>query len=149
VRPFNHTGPGQDERFVIPAFCAQVARIEKGLQPCEIRVGELGDERDFLDVADVVELYLRVLVARHGLPSGTVLNVASGTARRIGDILDFILGRSHAKISVTVDPARLRPHRVPRIVGDASRARDLLGWAPTRPFEATLLDTLAYWRAAV
>ncbi len=149
VRPFNHTGPGQDDRFVIPAFCSQVARIEKGLQPPEMSVGELNDERDFLDVADIVDLYVRIIDYGRRLPTGLTLNASSGGARRIGDILDMIRAASAASISVKVDPLRLRPTRVPRIVGDASRARDILGWAPRKPFEQTLTETLNYWRSKV
>lgn len=149
VRPFNHTGPGQDDRFVIPAFCSQIARIEKGLQPPELLVGELNDERDFLSADDVVDLYVKIIEAGGNLPPGLVLNAASGQSRRIGDILDSILAASSAKITVKVDPARLRKTRVPRIVGDASRAQDVLGWKPVKPFDTMLRETLDYWRGRV
>lgn len=149
VRPFNHTGAGQDDRFVIPAFCSQVARIERGLQAPEMFVGELNDERDFLDVDDVVDLYVRVVERGRSLPSGLIVNASSGVARRIGDILNSILSASTTKISVSVDPSRLRPTRVPRIVGDASRAQTMLGWTPKKPFEATLVEALDYWRGRV
>lgn len=149
VRPFNHTGPGQDDRFVIPAFCSQVARIEKGLQPPELLVGELNDERDFLSADDVVDLYVKIIEASGKLPNGLVINAASGVSRRIGDILDTILAASSAKITVKVDPSRLRKTRVPRIVGDASRARDVLAWQPVKPFETMIRETLDYWRANV
>lgn len=146
VRPFNHTGPGQDDRFVIPAFCSQVARIEKGLQPPEMLVGELNDERDFLSADDVVGLYVKVIEAGRRLPPGLVLNAASGVSRRIGGILDTILAASTAKIAIKVDPSRLRAVRIPRIVGDASRAFDVLGWRPAKPFNQMLSETLDYWR---
>lgn len=149
VRPFNHTGPGQDDRFVIPAFCSQVARIEKGLQPPEVLVGDLADERDFLSADDVVDLYVRIIAAGRALPPGLVLNAASGKSRRIGDILDAILAASTTKIAVKVDPSRLRRTRVPRIVGDASRARAVLGWEPVKPFDQMLAETLDYWRGRV
>ncbi|WP_163202527.1 GDP-mannose 4,6-dehydratase, partial [Citrobacter koseri] len=57
MRPFNHTGPGQTEAFVVPAFAAQIARIEAGLQEPTLRVGNLEALRDFLDVRDVVAAY--------------------------------------------------------------------------------------------
>ena len=44
IRPFNHTGSGQDERFIIPSFAAQIARIEQGLQ-VKMQVGNLCAER--------------------------------------------------------------------------------------------------------
>ena len=56
LRPFNHIGPRQTEAFVVPAFAAQIARIEAGLQPPVLRVGNLAAERDFSDVRDIVRL---------------------------------------------------------------------------------------------
>ena len=54
MRVFNHSGPGQSEDFVLPSFARQVARIEAGLDPPIIRVGNLSARRDFCHVADVV-----------------------------------------------------------------------------------------------
>jgi GDP-4-dehydro-6-deoxy-D-mannose reductase len=146
IRPFNHTGPGQTEAFAIPAFCAQIARIEKGMQPPVIKVGELDDERDFLDVADIVDLYVTVIERGAELEPGLVLNAASGQTHRIRSVLEILLAESNVDIKVEVDPARLRKTRVPRVVGDAARAHAVLGWKPTRPFEQTLKSTLQYWR---
>jgi GDP-4-dehydro-6-deoxy-D-mannose reductase len=137
ARPFNHTGAGQSEAFVAPNFAAQVARIEQGRQPPVIRVGSLEDERDFLDVGDVVDAYMLMIDRRAELGRGTVLNVASGTPVRIGDILDHLLSMSRVKIEVKVEAGRLRPASIPRVVGDASRLR-ALGWAP----RISLTDTL-------
>jgi GDP-4-dehydro-6-deoxy-D-mannose reductase len=137
ARPFNHTGPGQSEVFVTPNFAAQVARIEQGLQPPVISVGSLDEERDFLDVSDVVAAYLLMLDLRAEFERGTVLNIASGSAVRIGDILEDLLSRSRVKIEVKVDPERLRPSPIKRVVGDASRLR-ALGWSPRAPFRDTL-----------
>jgi GDP-4-dehydro-6-deoxy-D-mannose reductase len=147
VRPFNHTGPGQDDRFVIPAFCRQIADIERGEKPPELLVGELNDERDFTDVGDIIGLYLRILAAGRGLPSKLVVNACSGKARRIGDMLQALLSMSKLEISVRTDPQRLRGGRTSRIVGDPSLALELLGWKAARPFDRTLEETLAYWRA--
>lgn len=57
LRPFNHIGPGQDERFVVASFAGQIARIEAGLVPPCLEVGNLSSYRDFLDVADVANAY--------------------------------------------------------------------------------------------
>lgn len=147
VRPFNHTGPGQTDAFVIPAFCSQIARIEKGLQPPQMDVGELNDERDFCDVRDIIDLYVQILGASEDLPPGLTLNAASGVPRRIGDILETLLSKARVPIAVNQDPARMRAVRVPRILGSADLARETLGWAPAIPFEQTLEETLEYWRS--
>lgn len=146
MRPFNHTGPGQSDAYVIPAFAAQVARIEAGLQPPVLRVGNLDAVRDFLDVRDVVEGYVRALVAPD-LPSGTILHLASGMPRRVGDILDALLRQARVPIRVEPDPDRMRPSDTPVAVGSAARARAALGWEPRIPFTQTLADVLDHWRA--
>ncbi len=146
LRPFNHTGPGQDDRFVVASFVAQIVAIERGEQEPVLRVGNLDAQRDFLDVRDVVAAYTQAL-ASSALDNGTVLNIASGQARRIGDILEDLLRRAKVPIRVLVDPARLRAVEIPVAAGDAGRARVLLGWAPTIPFEQTLVDMLEARRA--
>jgi GDP-4-dehydro-6-deoxy-D-mannose reductase len=149
-RPFNHFGPGQAETFVIPAFAMQIAQIEAGLAKPIIRVGNLDAERDFLDVRDVVNAYaLAVRSADDMQAPGIILNIASGTPHRIGDILERLLGQSRVVITVEQDPARLRPSDLPRILGDAARARRTLGWAPAHTFDDTLAAVLDDCRARV
>jgi GDP-4-dehydro-6-deoxy-D-mannose reductase len=147
ARPFNHTGPGQSEAFVAPNFAGQIARIEAGLGPPLIEVGSLDEERDFLDVADVVSAY-RLLLERRSDPAARgVFNVASGVAVGIGDLLDKLLSHAGVKIEVRVDPRRLRSTPMRRVVGDASRLR-ALGWAPTKTLDETLLAVLQDRRRA-
>jgi GDP-4-dehydro-6-deoxy-D-mannose reductase len=138
-RPFNHTGPGQAESFVIPAFAMQIAKIEAGLAPPVIHVGNLDSERDFLDVRDVAEAYA---LAARSTPSpdlsGAIFNVASGVPQRIADVLERLLAQSRVTIEVKQDPARLRPSDLPRIIGDAGRLHRKLGWSPRHAFDDTL-----------
>ena len=88
VRPFNHTGPGQEPRFAAPAFAEQIAKIELGMQGPVLLVGDLTPERDFLDVRDVCEAYLCALC--HG-EIGETYNIASGTPRSIQSVLEGLL----------------------------------------------------------
>ena len=147
LRPFNHIGPGQSEAFVVPAFAMQIARIEAGLAPPVIRVGNLDAQRDFLDVRDVANAYALVMKNLERMKSGTVLNIASGIPRRISDILASLVAQSRVEISVEQDPLRQRAGDLPIIVGDASRARELLHWQPEHPFEDTLTAVLNDCRA--
>ena len=139
-RPFNHTGPGQSTTFALPAFASQIAAAERGGEPM-IRVGNLDARRDFLDVRDVVEAYLLAVTAP-SLPRGAVLNLASGQPRRIGDALDAMLRMSRVSIRVECDEALMRPSDVSVTRGEAGRARAILGWCPTIPWEQTLRDVL-------
>lgn len=143
VRPFNHTGPGQSPRFVVPAFASQIARIEAGLQEPVMRVGNLSTSRDFTDVRDVVQAYH--LAVTEGEP-GEVYNLASGRAYSIRQVLETLLSYSEAEIQVERDPERYRPVDVPVVYGSAEKFQNHTGWRPQIPFEETLHDTLEYWR---
>ncbi|MEO0596569.1 MAG: GDP-mannose 4,6-dehydratase [Chloroflexota bacterium] len=146
VRPFNHTGPGQQESFVAPDFALQIARIEAGTQDPVMRVGNLEAERDFTDVRDVVRAY--ALLAEKG-EAGQAYNVASNRAFSVQFLLDTLLRFTDAKIRVEIDPAKFRPVDVPIVQGDNSRLRELTGWQPSIEFEQTLRDLLDDCRARV
>lgn len=149
MRPFNHSGPGQTEDFAVPAFAAQIARIEAGLEEPTVRVGNLDAARDFVDVRDVCDAYALAVAYGASLPPGTAMNVASGVARRIGDVLEALLSLSRTTIRVESDPARMRPSEVPSAVGDPTRAAELIGWTPRIPFEDTIAEVLDDWRRQV
>ncbi len=142
LRPFNHAGPGQGEDFVLPAFAVQLAAIAAGRQPPVLRTGNLDSERDYLDVRDVARAYALTLRRARALPHRTILNLASGTPRRIGDVLAELIALAGVRVEVEPDPARMRPSDIPRAVGDAGLARELLGWAPRVPWSQTLRDVL-------
>ena len=147
LRPFNHAGPGQGEDFVLPAFAAQIAAIAAGRQPPVLRTGNLDGERDYLDVRDVARAYALTLLRVRALPNRTILNLASGTPRRIGDVLCELIALSGVRVEIEPDPARMRPSDIPRAVGDAGLAREMLGWAPRIPWSQTLHDVLEDWRS--
>jgi nucleoside-diphosphate-sugar epimerase len=149
ARPFNHTGPGQTAEFAIPAFARQIARIAAGFQPPVLRVGALDAKRDFLDVRDVCDAYLRCLTQADDLPAGAIVNIASGVPRRIGDVLDDLLRLAGVAAEIETDPARLRPADIPSAVGDPGLARKLLGWTPHVHWQTTLRDVIEDWRARV
>ena len=146
LRPFNHTGPGQSEDFVVPAFAGQIARIEAGLMPPEMAVGALDPERDFLDIRDVCRAYVAALARFDKLPNNQAINIGSGSSVKIGTILQMLLAQSPARITVRQDPARLRPVEIERAAGDNTRARELLGWQPRHALAQTLESVLAFAR---
>lgn len=150
ARPFSHTGPGQDARFVFPSLARQIAAAERELAAGAgvsgagaIAVGDLSPVRDYLDVRDVVRAY-RLLLAR-GRP-GQVYNVCSGQPLTIQRGLDILLAAARHPCTARVDPARLRPADIPYLVGDAGRLRADTGWRPERDITTTLQDLLAWAR---
>lgn len=142
ARPSNHSGPGQDEAFVIPAFAAQIARVERGASPT-IRVGNLDAERDFLDVRDVVAAYLALLARAETLPRRNVFNIASGRTLRIGALLDRLRMLSPAETVVEQDPQRMRPSEVARAAIDIAAIREAVGWMPACTLDDMLGSVLA------
>lgn len=146
-RPFNHTGPGQSPRYVIPSFAEQVVRIEAGMQPPVMVVGRLDGKKDFLDVRDVVRAYRLALEIDPRLMVGQALNLASGRPMRIGSILERLIATTTVEIDVRQDPARMRSNESPVTSGDGRAALELLGWTPAIPFDASLADMLDHFRA--
>jgi len=149
VRPFNHTGPGQDPAFVIPSFARQIALIEAGLQSPVVEVGNLDASRDFLDVRDVVRAYADIALCQSGLQPGEIINLASGTARRIGDNLNALIAFSRVPISIKQDAQRMRPNDLPITCGSYDKAKRLLDWRPRIEWAQTLSDILEDQRQAL
>lgn len=143
-RAFNHSGPGQDDRFVVASFARQAAEIASGRREPLLQVGNLESRRDFLDVQDVVAAYL-ALAAPEIAPGA--YNIASGEPRRVGDALETLLRLAGITPQVEVDPERMRPTDF--AAGDSSRLRDATGWAPRVAFEETLARVLDDWRRRI
>ncbi len=127
-RSFNHVGPGQDQRFVIPALATQLRAVRDGKAPPRILVGNLDPIRDFSSVLDVVEAY-RLLLLR-GV-AGEVYNVCSGRAQSIREVVSQLAAAAGVEVELVVDPARVRASDIARLVGDPSKI-NALGWRAER-----------------
>jgi GDP-4-dehydro-6-deoxy-D-mannose reductase len=143
LRLFNHFGHGQDERFVLGTFAAQLRKIAAGAAPT-IRVGNLEAARDFLPVADVLRAYSaavrRALTAKTG--AFEVFNIASGKPRRIASVLDDLIRLSKLAVTVEQDPARMRPSEIEAAAGDASKFSEATKWQPTASWDEALMELL-------
>lgn len=141
ARAFNHIGPGQREAFVVASLAMQLARGRaRSQRPVEVLVGNLAARRDFSDVRDVVRAY-RLIMA--GGQFGEPLNVASGRAISVREILDRLVEASGLDVAISEDPSRMRPADVPIARGSAARLRSLTGWEPEIPLDQTLRDVWA------
>jgi GDP-4-dehydro-6-deoxy-D-mannose reductase len=146
ARPFNHIGPGQDERFVIASFARQIARILAGAAPPQLRCGDLTVTRDFTDVRDVVGAYFALL--RDGR-TGEVYNIGSGRETCVGDVLAMLIEIAGIEVEASIDPAMLRADEQRRVVADVTKIANDTGWRANIPMHRTLTDTLEYWKAKV
>lgn len=128
ARPFNHTGAGQDDRFVVPAFVRRIREAQQ-VGAVAIGVGNLEPVRDILHVADVVDAYVALL---EGGKVGQIYNVASGTGISIRDLFLLVADTIGYRLVPEVDTAFVRPVDSLYMVGDASKLRNELQWAPRR-----------------
>lgn len=151
VRPVNHSGPGQRSNdFVLPSFAAQVAAIEAGRVAPHMKVGDLSRIRDFLDVRDVVDAYLRLVAIAKNLPETvSIFNVSSGVGYGIGSLLEELRALSRKNFDIVVDPERMRPAAVDisSVICDSSKLRLATGWAPRMPIRETIRTLLDERRA--
>lgn len=130
VRPFNYTGVGQSENFLIPKIVAHFRRGEQSIE-----LGNIDIARDFCDVRDVARAYAAIL---ERAPAGQTLNICSGTAHSLGQVLAMMAKIAGYEITVRVNPAFVRSHEVRRLVGCNARLRALTGFAPSIPLQTTL-----------
>jgi dTDP-glucose 4,6-dehydratase len=139
LRLFNTFGPFENLPYFIPEM------IRQCLKERVIRVGNLDSRRDFTFSEDAAEAIFLALVTS-GI-EGSVINVGSGKALRVGRILEMIMEMTDAREKeVVVDESRLRPRDVELLVADNARARRVLGWKPTVSFEEGLRRTIAWYK---
>ncbi len=134
ARPFTHTGPGQDRRFVLPSFVARLREAKAGARSL-VSTGNLAPVRDLLDVRDVVEAY--ALLLRSGQP-GEIYNVARGEGASVGTLFRLLAELLEVSAEPAPDPALARRSDIPHLVGDSTKLRRATGWAPARTLQQTL-----------
>ncbi len=144
TRSFNHIGPWQDTRFVIPGFISRILAIKNaGKSHGTIETGDLSIIRDFVDVRDVVRAYYDLLL--HG-KSGELYNVCSGTGIRLADIVGKIADMLEIRIDTVVNPDFMRLNDNHIIVGSHEKISADIGWKPVIPLDVTLKDMIAYYK---
>lgn len=132
ARPFNYTGVGQSELFLIPKIVAHFRR-----RAPVIELGNLDVWRDFSDVRTVARIYRRLMEKP---PVGETVNVCSGHAVSLREVLALATEITGHPIGVNVNPAFVRANEVRTLCGDAAKLRQLVGaWEPY-----PLADTLRW-----
>lgn len=120
TRPFNYTGVGQHDNFLLPKI---VAHFRRGAR--DIELGNLNVARDFSDVRMVAASYRRLLAAPAA--AGQTFNVSSGHAHTLGQVLDLMADIAGYRINVHVNPAFVRASEVARLEGDSTRLAGVIG----------------------
>jgi nucleoside-diphosphate-sugar epimerase len=132
TRPFNYTGVGQDHKFLIPKIVSHYQR-----RAPFIELGNLDVSRDFSDVRDVVDRYVKLLLDAKDVV-GQTFNVCSGQAHSLREIMALTEQLSGHSLDIRVNPAFVRANEVPRLLGSAARMQQYLGPFSPIPMEQTL-----------
>ena len=143
ARLFNPVGFGMPARLALPSFARQITSA--AVQPI-VSVGDLSVERDFLDVEEVS----RVLLALADLPEWPwpLVNLCSGKAYRLGDLLDELIAMSGRRVQIRQDPTLVRDGDMRSLVGDTSRLSSISLLPDPPDFEKLLAGLLAEARAS-
>ena len=144
-RLFIHVGTGHPPATAIQNLARQMALISAGRLKPVLKVGVQHTQRDFIDVRDGVEALL--LILDKGEP-GRPINVCTGTAYKISDVLTMLLEISGLKIELVEDPALMRPSDEPILLGDNSRLKQL-GWEQRYALRQTLEAVYQDWLSRV
>lgn len=139
ARPFNYTGLGQSENFLLPKI---VAHFRRGARSIEL--GNLAVARDFSDVRTVASCYRRLLAAA---PAGQAFNVCSGQAYSLASLIDIMSDIAGYRIEVRVNPAFVRANEVLTLAGSNAKLAGAIG--PAGPLgQIALADTLRWMYTA-
>jgi nucleoside-diphosphate-sugar epimerase len=136
VRPFNYTGPGQAEQFVVPKVVSHFRRRAK-----TIELGNIDVVREFIDVRNVAEIYRRLLTCPAA--SGETVNVCTGRGVSLREVIAALEAQTGHHVEIRVDPRLVRANDVPRVVGSPRKLEGLIGTLPEIPLASTLQEMLA------
>jgi len=136
VRPFNTFGPRQSDRAIIPTL------ISQALTKRVLEIGNKTPTRDYTYVSDTVEGFIQLAESDKCL--GEEVNLGSGREISIGDLAEKIASLCGREIEIRQTTERFRPAKseVQRLLADASKARELVGWTPRVEFDQGLRNTL-------
>ncbi|HEX8543596.1 MAG TPA: GDP-mannose 4,6-dehydratase [Pseudomonas sp.] len=135
TRPFNYTGVGQADNFLLPKIVSHFVRKAE-----IIELGNLDVWRDFSDVRAVVSAYRGLLEVK---PLGQTINVSSGVTHSLREVIDMCREITGHDILVEVNPAFVRANEVKTLCGDNTRLRSLVGDWKTPQLKETLSWMLA------
>jgi GDP-4-dehydro-6-deoxy-D-mannose reductase len=136
ARTFPHTGPGQDARFVVPAFLERI-RFARKIDAPVVKVGSIDPVREFMNVADVVRAYEAMI--EHGR-SGQIYNVACGQAVSIRELFFMLSDALGHRVIPESDHDLIRPVDIPYLVGDSSKLRHETRWEPRITLQQTIRE---------
>ena len=134
ARPFNYTGQGQTENFLIPKLVKHFER-----RAAYIELGNLDVEREFNDVRMVCEAYLRLLSVGE---AGQIYNICSGQVYSLNQVLDLLSSVTSHDLEIRVNPSFVRDNEVRRLCGSPEKLLKCIGRIQSYSLEDTLKSML-------
>ncbi|WP_228530372.1 GDP-mannose 4,6-dehydratase [Tamlana sp. I1] len=119
TRPFNYTGVGQESHFLVPKIVSHFKENKS-----EIALGNIDVYREFNDVSFVVECYEKLIKSD---VKSEIVNVCSGSAINIKEIISVLEGLSRRKISVTINPKFVRKNEIQTLCGSRKKLNSIIG----------------------
>ena len=135
TRPFNYTGAGQSESFVLPKLVAHFAR-----RAAAVELGNLDVEREFNDVHFVCDAYLELM--ERAVP-GEVYNICTGQPVTLTAVIALLEQITGHRMQVNVNPAFVRANEIARLCGDPRKLNELIGAVATPSLRSTLEHMLS------
>jgi len=133
TRPFNYTGRGQSDSFLIPKI---VSHVRRGADVIEL--GNIDVARDYSDVRTVADAYARLLTTPAAI--GETFNICSGRPVTLKEVIDLAAQISGRRMDVRVNPAFVRANEVRTLSGSAAKLERTIG--PLK--DISLEDTLRW-----
>lgn len=135
TRPFNYTGPGQAESFIIPKLVKHFAE-----RKVAVELGNIDVEREFNDVRFVCDAYLRLLLQS---PANEVVNICSGRPVSLKSVITLLSQITGHNIETKINPAFVRANEIHRLCGDSTKLVSMVGEIPMPSLKDTLTWMLA------
>ncbi len=141
ARPFNIIGPGIPPTLVVGAILKRIRdSLDRKDKKLIIKMGNLNTERDFIDVNDAVDAYIKMA---QGDFWGEVFNICSGKSYSIKRVVELIAGFSGLPVEIEHDPSLVRVPDIDISFGSYAKAHNAFGYEPLVEIEASLFEA---WR---
>ena len=139
---FNHESPRRGSNFVTSKVVKSAVRIKAGLQD-KLELGNMDAYRDWGHAKDYVKA-MRMII-NHSIPDDFV--IATGQTNSVREMCNYVFNKLNLsyKDYIIQNPKYMRPEELSYLCGDATKAKNTLGWAPMYNFESLMDEIIEHW----
>lgn len=132
TRPFNYTGTGQEEHFLIPKIVTHFREKKR-----EIELGNIHVSREFNSIDSVIDIYHKLILCD---AKSTIVNLSSSVAIKLLDVINMMNDIAGYTIDVKINPAFIRENEIKSLSGSTDKLTELIGNIKQKEFKNTLKD---------